>query len=80
MQSFMRMADQTFSAYNRSEQPNQKPDLFKTGFHKLQEIFQDEYTHQRRSRYRWGSAQAKHTRHPGGEGEDTEMNIDTLGE
>lgn len=63
-QSFIRAADQTFSTYNRSEQPPPRPDLFKTGFQKLQEIFYDEYTHKHRSRFCWGSTQTKDIPYP----------------
>ncbi|KAH9814073.1 hypothetical protein DFH28DRAFT_830292, partial [Melampsora americana] len=58
IQAFLRVADQMYSSNNNISQPEPIPDLLHTGFERLQEIFQSEYTHKARSRFRWGSTQS----------------------
>ncbi|KAH9820383.1 hypothetical protein DFH28DRAFT_855828, partial [Melampsora americana] len=55
MQAYLRQADKIFTSLNTSKQPNINPNLFETGYKKLQEIFKSEYIHSSRSRFRWGS-------------------------
>ncbi|KAH9807957.1 hypothetical protein DFH28DRAFT_840677, partial [Melampsora americana] len=58
MLAFSRVADMTFGPNNQAEQPEPLPNLMETGFIKLQEIFQTEYTHKSSSRYCWGSTRS----------------------
>ncbi|EGF97362.1 uncharacterized protein MELLADRAFT_70048 [Melampsora larici-populina 98AG31] len=58
IQAFLRVADRMYSSHNDTSQPEPMPDLLQTGFEKLQEIFQTEYTHHAKSRFHWGSTQS----------------------
>lgn len=55
IQVFSRQADKTFTSINKRKQPKCIPDLFETGWKKLQDIFKTEYVHSSCSRFLWGS-------------------------
>ncbi|KAH9808956.1 hypothetical protein DFH28DRAFT_907322 [Melampsora americana] len=49
MQAYLRQADKIFTSINTSKQPESNPNLFETGYKKLQDIFKTEYIHSSRS-------------------------------